>query len=59
MKTLDPDAPDPIDIHVGKLLRAQRQALGVSQQDLAGALGVSFQQVQPASSDFYSIYRFR
>lgn len=44
------DAPDPIDVHVGKLLRARRLALGVSQQELAEALGLTFQQVQKYES---------
>lgn len=46
MSPLDLDAPDPIDIHVGKLLRARRLAAGVTQQDLGDMLGVSFQQIQ-------------
>ncbi len=46
MTALDPDAPDPIDIHVGKLLRARRLAAGVTQQDLGETLGVTFQQIQ-------------
>jgi transcriptional regulator with XRE-family HTH domain len=40
------DAPDPTDVHVGKLIRARRMAIGMSQTDLADALGTSFQQVQ-------------
>lgn len=40
------EAPDPIDVHVGKLIRARRRAIGLSQQDLAPAIGVTFQQVQ-------------
>jgi transcriptional regulator with XRE-family HTH domain len=39
-------ARDPVDVHVGKLIRAQRRALGISQDQLAAAIGVSFQQVQ-------------
>lgn len=38
--------PDPIDVAVGDRIRARRMALGKSQADLAGALGLSFQQVQ-------------
>jgi transcriptional regulator with XRE-family HTH domain len=38
--------PDPVDVHVGRALRARRQELGQSQSDLAEALGVSFQQIQ-------------
>ena len=37
---------DPVDVHVGKLIRARRRARGMSQQELAKAIGVSFQQVQ-------------
>jgi len=39
-------APDPIDIHVGKMIRARRLAIGVSQMALAQALGITFQQIQ-------------
>jgi transcriptional regulator with XRE-family HTH domain len=38
--------PDPVDIHVGRRVRARRQSLGVSQGVLAQAIGVTFQQVQ-------------
>jgi transcriptional regulator with XRE-family HTH domain len=37
---------DPIDIHVGRVLRAKREERGLSQGALARAGGVSFQQVQ-------------
>ena len=37
---------DPIDIHVGKRLQARRAAVGLTQAGLAGAIGVTFQQVQ-------------
>jgi transcriptional regulator with XRE-family HTH domain len=37
---------DPIDIAVGARLREIRKARGFSQEKLADALGVSFQQVQ-------------
>jgi transcriptional regulator with XRE-family HTH domain len=40
------EAPDAIDVHVGKMIRARRRAIGVSQHQLAPAIGVSFQQVQ-------------
>lgn len=40
------DLPDPVDVHVGRVLRARRQELGQSQSELAEALGVSFQQIQ-------------
>lgn len=38
--------PDPIDIAVGLRIRARRCAMGLSQQKLAKAIGVTFQQVQ-------------
>ena len=37
---------DPIDVHVGRNIRARRRVMSLSQQALAGTLGVSFQQVQ-------------
>jgi len=39
-------APNPIDIHVGKRIRARRQLLHLSQEQLADLLGLTFQQVQ-------------
>lgn len=38
--------PDPIDVHVGKRLRLRRTLLGMSQEQLANAVGVTFQQIQ-------------
>jgi transcriptional regulator with XRE-family HTH domain len=38
--------PDPIDRQVGARVRALRMSKGISQSKLAGALGVTFQQVQ-------------
>ena len=38
--------PDPVDIHVGERLRARRMLLGISQEKLADAVGITFQQVQ-------------
>jgi transcriptional regulator with XRE-family HTH domain len=37
---------DPLDIHVGSRVRMQRMLRKLTQQDLADALGLSFQQVQ-------------
>lgn len=37
---------NPIDQYVGQRIRARRMALGVSQEKLGAALGVTFQQVQ-------------
>ena len=39
-------SPNPVDKHVGNRVRMRRMMLGVSQQKLGDALGVSFQQVQ-------------
>ncbi|MGA0604227.1 helix-turn-helix domain-containing protein [Caulobacter sp. KR2-114] len=38
--------PDPIDVAVGARMRIRRRWLGLSQTDLANALGITFQQVQ-------------
>ena len=38
--------PNPIDMHVGARLRQRRTLLGMSQERLADALGITFQQVQ-------------
>ncbi len=37
---------DSIDVHLGKRLRRRRRLLGLTQQQLAGACGVRFQQIQ-------------
>ena len=39
-------APNPIDVHVGLRIRLRRKELGVSQEKLAEAIGLTFQQVQ-------------
>ena len=38
--------PNPIDAHVGSRVRLRRTLLGMSQEKLANALGLTFQQVQ-------------
>jgi len=38
--------PDPIDVAVGARVRVRRRVLGLSQTQLANALGITFQQVQ-------------
>jgi transcriptional regulator with XRE-family HTH domain len=40
------DGPDPIDVGVGLNLRRLRLARGISQAELAEALGITFQQIQ-------------
>jgi len=37
---------DEIDVHLGRKLRRRRRLLGLTQQQLAGACGVRFQQIQ-------------
>ena len=38
--------PNQVDVHVGSRVRERRLMLGLSQEKLAGAIGLSFQQVQ-------------
>ena len=38
--------PNPIDIHVGGRVRLRRTLLGLSQEKLGEAIGLTFQQVQ-------------
>lgn len=38
--------PHPVDIHVGKRLRMRRTILGLSQESLGNATGITFQQIQ-------------
>lgn len=37
---------DDIDVHLGRRLRRRRRLLGLTQQELADACGVRFQQIQ-------------
>jgi transcriptional regulator with XRE-family HTH domain len=39
-------APNPVDTHVGSRVRMRRKMLAMSQEKLAKALGLTFQQVQ-------------
>jgi transcriptional regulator with XRE-family HTH domain len=43
---LQKKSPNEIDRHIGKRVRARRILLGMSQEKLADALGLTFQQVQ-------------
>jgi transcriptional regulator with XRE-family HTH domain len=38
--------PNPIDVHVGARVRLRRTLLGMSQEKLGDAIGLTFQQVQ-------------
>ena len=40
------DEPSPVDVHVGSRVRLRRSLLGMSQEKLGAALGLTFQQVQ-------------
>ena len=46
MTKVDCAEADPIDIAVGVRVRLRRKQMGLSQDKLAQALGISFQQVQ-------------
>jgi len=49
-EALDPRRPDNIDVEVGRLVRVQRIAKGLSQTELGNQIGVTFQQVQKYES---------
>ncbi|PSL22349.1 helix-turn-helix domain-containing protein [Shimia abyssi] len=36
----------PVDVHVGKRIRQRRWLTGMTQQQLAGQVGIKFQQIQ-------------
>lgn len=40
------ERPNPVDIHVGSRVRLRRTLLGMSQERLGDAIGLTFQQVQ-------------
>lgn len=42
--------PDPVDVAVGRRMRNRRKALGISQEALGEALGITFQQIQKYES---------
>lgn len=41
-----PRSADPVDAHIGRRLRLRRTVLGVRQDELARAVGITFQQLQ-------------
>ena len=43
---LSSDMAHPVDLYVGARLRIRRKVLGLSQTQLADALGITFQQIQ-------------
>ena len=54
-RTVAEFGPHPIDVHVGCRVRLRRTLLGMSQTRLAGALGLTFQQVQKNERGFNRI----
>src|ERR1019366_10677585 len=40
------DTPSPVDMHVGARVRLRRTLLGMSQEKLGTAVGLTFQQIQ-------------
>ncbi len=38
--------PNPTDVHVGRRIRMRRMMIGMSQEKLGDALGITFQQIQ-------------
>ncbi len=44
------DMTNEIDLHLGRRLRLRRRTLGLTQQQLAAAVGVRFQQIQKYES---------
>nr|WP_303657392.1 helix-turn-helix transcriptional regulator [Asticcacaulis aquaticus] len=56
----------PVDVHVGQIVRMNRKRLGMTQEALADAIGLTFQQVQKyesganriSSSKLFEISRF-
>jgi len=43
---LPPGTPHPVDVHVGSRVRLRRTMLGMSQEKLGDAVGLTFQQIQ-------------
>lgn len=46
IETRIPGKPHPVDIHVGSRVRQRRTLLGLSQEKLGDAVGLTFQQIQ-------------
>src|SRR5512132_3865923 len=45
-RIVEKKSPNPVDKHVGNRVRMRRMMLGMSQEKLGQALGLTFQQVQ-------------
>jgi transcriptional regulator with XRE-family HTH domain len=48
-------SPNPIDVHVGARVRLRRTLLGMSQEKLGEAIGLTFQQIQKYERGFNRI----
>lgn len=48
-------SPNPIDVHVGSRVKLRRTLLGMSQEKLGEAIGLTFQQVQKYERGFNRI----
>lgn len=46
------NGPDPIDVHVGQRIRLRRNLVGMTQEQLASSVGVTFQQIQKYERGF-------
>jgi transcriptional regulator with XRE-family HTH domain len=46
IEQLPPGTPNPVDVHVGSRVRLRRTLLGLSQEKLGEAVGLTFQQIQ-------------
>ncbi|MBE2191653.1 MAG: helix-turn-helix transcriptional regulator [Alphaproteobacteria bacterium] len=44
--SVDGESPNPVDVFVGQKLRSRRNLIGITQENLAEAAGITFQQVQ-------------
>ena len=42
----DETGPNPVDVYVGSKVKSRRLILGLSQEELATAIGLTFQQIQ-------------
>ena len=44
--SVEGDDPNPVDVFVGQRLKSRRNLIGITQENLAEASGITFQQVQ-------------
>jgi transcriptional regulator with XRE-family HTH domain len=49
-RSIEPRATTAVDTHVGQKIRARRIFLGMSQPEVANAIGITFQQIQKYES---------